>query len=212
MKHLLILLISILLLSSPVIGQETGVLYRWETSSEVYQWKTFGDFDFHTKYKGEIKNGKPNGFGIMYFINGNKTVGEWKNGKEWNTKHHKKDGTLIGRSVNGEWEKGWGVLFYDWRNGKWGWYEDGDEIKDDKYVGEIKNGVPNGKGTLTRGRHKYEGEYKDGEKHGQGTETLIGGGMYVGEYKNGLQDGNGIFYDKNGKITYRVVNGKMVKQ
>jgi len=33
MKHLLIILISFLLLSSPVIGEETGVLYYWETSS-----------------------------------------------------------------------------------------------------------------------------------------------------------------------------------
>jgi len=41
MKHLLILL-SLLLLSSPVIGQETGVLFQYETSSGI-QWKTFGD-------------------------------------------------------------------------------------------------------------------------------------------------------------------------
>ena len=40
-KHLLIL-ISILLLSSPVISQETGVLYQYETSSGI-QWNTFGN-------------------------------------------------------------------------------------------------------------------------------------------------------------------------
>ncbi len=33
MKNLLIILISILLLSSPVIGQETGVFYLYETSA-----------------------------------------------------------------------------------------------------------------------------------------------------------------------------------
>jgi len=32
MKHILVL-ISILLLSCPLFGQETGVLYYWETSS-----------------------------------------------------------------------------------------------------------------------------------------------------------------------------------
>ena len=54
MKHLLILLISILLLSSPLFGQETGVLYRYETSTgEV--WKTFGDGKVQPKYKGEIR-------------------------------------------------------------------------------------------------------------------------------------------------------------
>ena len=56
MKHLLIL-ISILLLSSPVIGQETGVLYLYKTSSGK-KWKTFGNGKVQPKYKGEIKNGK----------------------------------------------------------------------------------------------------------------------------------------------------------
>jgi hypothetical protein len=65
MKHLLILLISILLLSSPVIGQETGILYYWERSSGDV-WKTFGDDNTHPKYVGEIKNGKPDGLGILY--------------------------------------------------------------------------------------------------------------------------------------------------
>ena len=56
MKHLLIIL-SILLLSSPVIGQETGVLYLYESSSGI-QWKTFGNEKVQPKYEGEIKNGK----------------------------------------------------------------------------------------------------------------------------------------------------------
>ena len=57
MKHLLILLISILLLSSPVIGQETGVLYLYETSSD-FVWKSVGSKELQPKYEGEIKNGK----------------------------------------------------------------------------------------------------------------------------------------------------------
>ena len=56
MKHLLIIL-SFILLSSPVIGQETGVLYQYETSTGI-KWKTFGDGKVQPKYKGEIKNGK----------------------------------------------------------------------------------------------------------------------------------------------------------
>ena len=96
MKHLLIIL-SLLLLSSPVIGQETGVLYLYETSSG-YVYKSFGDGKVKPKYKGEISNGKPNGFGVLTYPYGGKSVvGKWKNGKEWNTKHTKNDGTLIGR-------------------------------------------------------------------------------------------------------------------
>jgi len=79
MKHLLIL-ISFLLLSSPVIGQETGILYQWESSSG-YVWKTFGDKKTTPKYRGEIKNGKPQGFGICIYLFGRKYVGEWNNGK-----------------------------------------------------------------------------------------------------------------------------------
>ena len=81
MKHLLILL-SILLLSSPVIGQETGVLYQYETSSGI-QWKTFGEGKVQPIYKGEIKNGDMrfilHGLGVITFPYGEKSVvGEWK--------------------------------------------------------------------------------------------------------------------------------------
>ena len=82
MKHLLILLISILLLSSPVIGQETGVLYQYETSSGI-KWETYGDEKIQPKYKGKIKNGKMDGLGfITYPYGGKSIIGEWKNGKE----------------------------------------------------------------------------------------------------------------------------------
>jgi len=57
MRHILIL-ISILLLSSPVIGQETGVLYQYKTSSGI-KWKTFGNEKLQPKYEGEITNGNP---------------------------------------------------------------------------------------------------------------------------------------------------------
>jgi len=56
-KHLLILL-SIVLLSSPVIGEETGVLYQYETSSGLV-WKTFGNEKVQPKYEGKITNMKP---------------------------------------------------------------------------------------------------------------------------------------------------------
>ena len=86
MKHLLIILISILLLSSPVIGQETGVLYQYESSSG-FVLKSVGDGKFQPKYNGEITNVKPNVFGVLTYPYGEKSVvGEWKEGKEWNTK------------------------------------------------------------------------------------------------------------------------------
>ena len=126
MKHLLILLISILLLSSPVIGDnhKGETLYRWETSSGKV-WKGFGDKDTHCVYKGEWKNGKPNGLGILIDPDGIKYVGEW---------------------------------IHRWKNG-------------------------------------------------QGTFTWSDGGEYVGSWKNGTR-WNGTFYDKNGNIIYKYVNGR----
>ena len=70
-----------------MIGQETGVLYQYETSSGI-QWKTFGDSKVQPKYKGEIKNGVLDGLGVLIYPYGGKSiVGEWKGGIEWNTKH-----------------------------------------------------------------------------------------------------------------------------
>ena len=125
MKHLLLILISLLLLSSPVIGNnhKGETLYRWETSSGV-QWKGFGDKDTHLVYKGEVENGVPNGLGILISPIGGKYVGEWKNGEKnglgtrtfpvgwevgeykdgvlWNGKYYDKDGNIVGKYVNGE--------------------------------------------------------------------------------------------------------------
>ena len=52
-----------------------------------YVWKEFGDKDTHPRYKGDVeigittilKNGVPNGLGVLTFPNGDKYVGEWVN-------------------------------------------------------------------------------------------------------------------------------------
>ena len=82
MKHLFIIL-SILLLSSPLFGQPTGehTLFLWETSSGI-QWREFGEKDIHPQYKGDVENGKPNGLGVIINTNKGKYVGEWKDGKK----------------------------------------------------------------------------------------------------------------------------------
>jgi len=83
MKHLLIFLISVLLLSSPVIGENhTGeTLYGWITSSTL-EWKGFGDKKSHPIYKGDVENGKPSGLGDITFPDGSKFVGEYKDGEK----------------------------------------------------------------------------------------------------------------------------------
>ena len=130
MKHLLlIILISFLLLSSPVIGNnhKGETLYGWGEYPD-YVWKGFGDKKTHSVYKGDVKNGVPNGFGILILTDGGKYVGEWKDGKShgqgtytygkgewegdkyvgefkdnsmWNGKLYDKYGNIIGKFVNG---------------------------------------------------------------------------------------------------------------
>ena len=127
MKHLLIL-ISILLLSSPVIGNnhKGETLYGWITSSSTLEWKGFGDKETHSVYKGDVENGVPNGLGFITFPDGSKYVGEWnnggmtgkgtqffpkmgrkfvgefKNGLMWNGSIYYKDGTILQKIVNGK--------------------------------------------------------------------------------------------------------------
>ena len=124
MKHLLIIL-SILLLSSPVIGETktSETLYEWKTSSGI-QWREIGDKDFHAKYKGDVVIEKPHGVGTVVYPDGNKYVGEWmnglfhgqgtqtypeggkyeggwKNGVRWNGTSYDKDGKIYDKYVNG---------------------------------------------------------------------------------------------------------------
>jgi hypothetical protein len=182
-KHLLLILISLLLLSSPVIsyGQSGKTLYGWGDFPD-YVWKEFGDRDTHPIYKGEVEigiktileNGVPNGLGFLIFPNGDKYVGEWKDGKP-----------------NGQGT----TTFLDGR----------------KYVGEYKDGKRNGQGTFTLSNgNKYVGEWKDGERNGQGTFTWSIGNKFVGEWKDN-QQWNGTGYYKTGTIFGKVVNGKMIK-
>ena len=103
MKHLLILLISILLLSSPVIGDnhKGETLYGWGYKLP-YVWKGFGDKETNPKYEGDVENGVPNGLGVLISTNGWKYFGSWKNGEIWNGTEYDKDGNIIYRWVNGK--------------------------------------------------------------------------------------------------------------
>jgi len=104
MKHLLIILISILLLSSPVIGDnhKGETIYGWITSSSTLEWKGFGDKESHPISKGDVENGKPSGLGVITFPDGSRFVGEFKDGILWNGKYFDEFGYISGKIVNGE--------------------------------------------------------------------------------------------------------------
>ena len=178
MRHILIIL-SFLLLSSSVIGDnhKGETLYGWGKCCD-YKWMGFGEKDTQPKYQGQVKDGKPNGLGVLFYTKGVKYIGEWKNGEFIEGTMTKPDGSF--------------------------------------YVGEYKDGIPNGQGTHTFGKgdfkgDKYEGEYKDGIPNGQGTYTSSNGEKYEGEWKD-EKPWNGTYYDKDGNIKGKFVNGKEIHQ
>ena len=184
------------------------------------------------KYEGEFKDGIKHGQGTFTSVMGNKYVGEWKENKSWIGKEYDKNGNIIGKFVNGVKmieepvvviekkpvvaiekkpvvvvkKRQTGVLFSRWENRQWRWFSNGNEEKDRKYVGNIRNGGPNGQGTLIfPDGDKYVGKFKDGKYHGQGKYILHDGAKYVGEFKDG-KVWNGTVY--NGNFEYKIVNGK----
>ena len=80
------------------------------------------------------------------------------------------------------------TLYWKKMNGKWRYCVEGNDEKDMKYFGEVENGVPNGKGRLLS---------RNGTKYGD----------YAGEWRDGKM-WNGVQYDKDGKILWKIINGK----
>ena len=162
----------LILLAGTAFGQSNLPACK---GSDASKWNScFGSWTFPNgdKYVGEYRDGKSNGQGTFYFLadnqfKGDKYVGEYKDGKP-----------------NGQ-----GT--YTFANGA-------------KYVGEFKDFNKHGQGTFTFANgDKYVGESKDGKYNGQGTFTFTNGGKYVaeyvGEFKDGKYNGQGILTTAAGK-------------
>ncbi|MDA1189803.1 MAG: hypothetical protein O2854_09045, partial [Chloroflexi bacterium] len=116
------------------------------------------------KYVGELKDGKMHGQGTYTWPDGEEYVGEWKDGKQHG------QGTNI------------------WPDGE-------------KYVGELKDDKQHGQGTHTWPTgEEYVGEFKDGKQHGQGTLIWPDGEKYVGEYKDNKRHGQGTYTWPDGRV------------
>ena len=85
------------------------------------------------------------------------------------------------------------------------WFSYGNDKTDQKYVGETKNGLPNGKGTHTfPNGDKYIGEFWNGKRQGQGTIHWTNGNKVVGEFQNN-EYLDVIIYDSNGNEISRIM-------
>ena len=82
------------------------------------------------------------------------------------------------------------------------------------YIGDMKNGLPNGKGIkyLEDGKIRYKGEFINGKREGYGIYYFSNGNYYKGEWKNNKQHGKGTLYKWDGDIIYEgeYVNGLRV--
>jgi len=101
-KHLIII-ISVLLFSNPVIGnkQKGETLYLLGEYPD-WKWVEFGDKKSQPEYQGQVKDGRPNGLGVLISTNGWKYFGSWKNGKIWNGTEYDNYGNIIYRWVEGK--------------------------------------------------------------------------------------------------------------
>jgi hypothetical protein len=81
------------------------------------------------------------------------------------------------------------------------------------YVGEFRDGKPNGLGTLTYRHHgEYVGEFRDGWPSGQGAYAYPDGRRYVGEWRNGDFNGRGVrTYPDGRKEDGEWSGGKFIK-
>ena len=96
-----IIFITFLALPFPLFGLEKGILFKYVTSSRIL-WKLIGDENHQPKYEGEIKRNKPHGKGTISYPIGNTYIGEFKDGKRWNGIMFDKEGTIIGKWLNGK--------------------------------------------------------------------------------------------------------------
>jgi S1-C subfamily serine protease len=158
-------LVATSLMTFVVLLGSTGQSFALPPCPNQYYNNCFGTFNFTdgNKYVGEFRNGFPDGKGTFTSANGDKYVGDYKNGKK----------------------NGWGI--YTFADGN-------------KYVGEFRNGEQSGQGTMTFANGtKYVGEYRNGNPNGLGTLTSANGGKYVGEWKDRKFNGQGTYTFADGR-------------
>lgn len=74
------------------------------------------------------------------------------------------------------------------------------------YGGDCKNGYAHGKGEA-KGRHHYVGQFKNGLPNGQGTYYYNDSVYHVGSFQDGLKEGKGTTYYKSAGKADSVVKG-----
>ena len=166
----------------------------------TYTWKN------GNKYIGQFRNGDFSGQGSHTWPDGKEYIGQFRNDT------FNGQGTLTtpsGTKYEGQWkdDKKNGQGTSTWSDGR-------------KYVGQWKDDEKNGLGTYTwSDGQKYVGQFKKGLRDGKGSHNRVDGSKYVGQFKDGspipglgidyLYDGRQILYFKS-KTDLRNVNGDLI--
>jgi hypothetical protein len=121
-------------------------------------------------YKGEMKDGKKEGYGIYYYTDGDIYEGEWKNDlPDGKGKHTSKDGSYSYEGTFKEGKKnGRGICYFD----------------DGVYEGEFYNNLFYGDGIVKYNNGDvYDGMWKEGERHGRGVYKRSSGIIQIGVWE-----------------------------
>lgn len=154
-------------------------------------------------YYGKIKDGRPNGMGVLFEDGVVCYMGNFEKGY------------FSGYGISYAYEKPDYIIQYEgeWSKGKQSgegtsYYESTTSV-DIKFKGEFKNGSPSGNvehydydddGTLYL---RYEGSYKNGKASGKGKRYYSNGVLlYEGSFKKGLYSGKGKLYYLDGTLHY----------
>jgi hypothetical protein len=197
-----------------------GTLYRLETSSG-FEWKKIGDKNNNPQYKGEVNwSNKPNGVGTLVFLNGDKYIGEFDDGRKdglgtYTWSNHEGMEKYVGEFTNDDYGKIGEVFFkggHIFEGEFFTEYVDG-QFKDIRLRKGVKT-LPDGskyEGVWRRrkdgkiSKWKIKGYDKDGEivleiyeGNGKGLYVFSDGSKFLGEWKDGLRHGQGKYTYHNG--------------
>ncbi|MCK5538571.1 MAG: hypothetical protein KAI79_17230 [Bacteroidales bacterium] len=154
-------------------------------------------------YKGNLKDGKKDGFGKLVTIDGNEIYGYWQKGSFLKTD------TIDNRCNLGDCIDGYGL--YDWASGEYYvgfWQQDrrcyyGTNYfaSGNKYSGFWKKDKKDGYGVHTYNNgESYSGHFKSDWRNGMGEFLFSNGNKYIGEFRYDTIYGEGIMYYPDGKI------------
>jgi len=137
------------------------------------------------RYKGDLVNGKPHGYGVFKTADGARYEGQWDQGQR-SGKGKYVDAS--GATYEGQWKE------HD-KSGK------GVESYPDKarYEGDFLKGCKHGVGKYTTSTGAtYEGQFVKDKYDGEGTYDFTSGRKYIGQWKRGQMEGHGKMVWANG--------------